>query len=547
MRRSLVLASVVVAFSCSSSETAPPTTASAENEKTIGPEGGEIVAPDESPFAGIALKIPAGALTAPTKISFVGTNDETPLPPGAERVGPQLRLEPQGLVLQKPAELTLPLEGELLNNYEGTPSSCKVWSRKDAAWERLEQITSTPTSVTVPITTLSTAAAGVVFAPVSSACLKNPASCEPQPTVLTPRTVVEPITCAPVASKYCVIQLPEIDKAGTSYIDEFASLTVRQQKVYWTATTKGADGSVNGVTIVRYDLAADAPVFVYPAYTGASFGTISERGRIAFDGGGNPWVSVGGFGNVRFSETGAPTAFDQPATGTSLGPVGVLGSDVGAVIRFRKQNVSGHTDVRAIAAGAGGDGIFVFNYPIIPIETVVGVAFDNQHALFRSVHRGASAMFDANIPGFSGYTAPRSGRGVDVDNDPLNYGAFAINATRTQVAVATADGGRVFQHSFEASGDRFNDVGTTTFAAPVRDMDYGTDGKLYAISSGRLEVQVASGGGTSIVPLAPSTVDPSAQLSPWRIRALPGTNDMLINIRGPLIKKGQFIILRRVP
>ena len=530
--------------SCSSTQD-PAQTSTLPNEKTIGSEGGEIVAPQDSPYAGVVLRIPAGALDTPTKISFEGTIDDTPLPATAERVGPQFSLSPAGLTLKKPAELTLPLDGEMLGAYEGTPSSCKVWARKGEGWEKLEQTASTASSVTVPITTLGTAAAGVNFTPVGSACTKSPTTCiaPAQPVVIT--TLLDPVVCDAVSTNYCIITLPELDKRGT--IDEFASLTVFQKKAYWVSPVKAADGSTTGVTIARYDLVNGGPVFLYPAYTGGSFGTIAERGRVAIGfNGAEIWAGVGGFGNLKFTEAGPAQAFDRPAVGTSLGPVGVLGGN-GVTRRFSKSNVSDKTDVRLEGQ------TFVFNYPFTPIESITGVMLGQDVAVFRSVNRGASLMFDANIQGFAGYDAPRSGSGVTLDTNPESYGAFATRlstaaggAITGQVAVASLDGGRVYMNALTASPRSLDQTSEQTFSAPVRDMDFGSDGKLYAISSGRKEVQVLTGDALSTIPLTADTLDPDVSFSPWRIRAIEGTNDMLLVTLGKLVKKGRFHFLRRI-
>lgn len=235
--------------------------------------------------------------------------------------------------------------------YEGTPQSCKVWARKGDGWERLEQVSSTPASVTIPIATLGTAAAGVSFLPTSSACLKSPATCQPQPVPLSAQTLLSPIACESVSASYCLITLPELDQRRT--IDEFASLTVKDGKAYWVFAVKASGGSLTGVTVARYDLRAGGPVVLYRAYTGGFFGTIAERGRVAIGANGEVWAGIGGSGNVRFSENTDAVAFDRPAIGTSLGPVGVISSARGEVLLYRKLNVGTKTDVvRSVHRGA---------------------------------------------------------------------------------------------------------------------------------------------------------------------------------------------------
>src|SRR5688572_29636544 len=112
MRRSalflLALIPTLASPACSSDDTReePVTLAAGSASAEIGPEGGTL-APDETTgFAGFTLEIPPGALAAKTTVTLQGVMDLVPLPEFAERVGPQVKILPEGTVLAKPARLT---------------------------------------------------------------------------------------------------------------------------------------------------------------------------------------------------------------------------------------------------------------------------------------------------------------------------------------------------------------------------------------------------------------------------------------------------------
>src|SRR5215213_3061234 len=73
---------------------------------TVGPEGGELVGLPGTPFEGVRLEIPPGALSGTTALAILRADSTTPLPVTAVRCGPMFSLQPAGLALKLPASLT---------------------------------------------------------------------------------------------------------------------------------------------------------------------------------------------------------------------------------------------------------------------------------------------------------------------------------------------------------------------------------------------------------------------------------------------------------
>lgn len=525
----LPLLAISVAFagpSCSSSDVAPTDPNAPFTGADVGPEGGEVIAPASSDFAGIRLKIPAGALSAKVRISFQGLVDETPLPDTAERVGPAVKILPEGTVLSKPAELTLPLDREMVNAYNQTATDCKVWARKDAGWERIGQLRSDADSITIPISKLTTAAAGVNFS-IRNSCIKFP--CEPAKPVITTfqslAQICEPVDNAP----YCLIRLPLAEKPRG--IDEFASLNIIARKVYWVANTD------DGVTIARYDLDKPTePFFKYPAYTGSVNGTLATRGIVSVGNDGSAWIGLSGVGNVRFAEGQAPILFD---TGRAAG---VASTTTGVIRRFARQNVVNNgrvskTDVRVYSA-VSDDSDFSFNYPITPGESIMafGDAQALPHLFIRSTHRGLAETYrSSGLNDFMTFNAQDGNFGSSDDNDPSTFGSAAFNANFSLGAIVK--GARVQLRS----GNGFKTV-VQDFGPPggARDVAFDAVGTLHAVSSNAELYRLLPTGAVQSFQLPES--EPG--MVPWRLRNLPGTQDLLLITRGELIAKGAFYILR---
>ncbi len=500
----------------------------------IGPQGGELTGSLEGSFAGFSLKIPAGALKQTVRVAFAGVADDTPLPDTAERVGPQITLQPAGTQLALPAELTVPLDPEMLESYDGTPAACKVWARKGDAWERVEALRHGLGSVTVPISTFATAAAGVNFLP-TGACK----GCTPAAVAET-----EP-ACDALSAAYCLVKLPRPE--NMTYLDEFASLTVIGSKAYWAALVDGKP------TVLRFDL--QNPVgsaFVYPSYAGASNGPISTRGRVAVVSENEVWASLAGYGNLRFRAGVPPEAYDVPPTAQ---PAGVSTDGSGSILRFTRQSVgSNKIDVR-IGEGLSTQSKFLFNYAQVipgsnplevnPPENIVAVGNASSFRL-RSLHRGIGRGFEGGDPvalslGFWGvqFHMPGSTLGTVLDNDTKTFGAAIFGAAAIQVSGAGTQFTRF---------DGANNPGPTGgFPVAVRDITQqpGGNGDFLAIASGRQELYVVTAtNALTVTGLAIDGTSPS-NLSPFRIvpTFLAG-NPLLLVTRGPITKKGEFYLLR---
>lgn len=112
-------------------------------------KGGELVGPAGTPFAGLRLKIPAGALAQPTEITISEGDVGEPLPVSAVRVGRSFSLEPTGLTLTAPAELTLPFDASAVAARSAAPKDVRLWVLDGQEWGQKLQQESTADKVTV--------------------------------------------------------------------------------------------------------------------------------------------------------------------------------------------------------------------------------------------------------------------------------------------------------------------------------------------------------------------------------------------------------------
>jgi hypothetical protein len=128
----------------------------------IGVKGGELIGGTGTPFAGVKLTIPADALTKDTTIEIVQATDLKPLPSTAVSCGPLFNLRPAGLKLAKAATLTLPFSEDTIDQQERFDDEVKVWVLgDDGAWGQTLQTDSQTGSVTVEVSALTGAGAGV--------------------------------------------------------------------------------------------------------------------------------------------------------------------------------------------------------------------------------------------------------------------------------------------------------------------------------------------------------------------------------------------------
>lgn len=169
---------VLLLSACGGQATTPAAATTPEElSATIGPSGGVIEGPKDGLFGSVRLEIPAGALTTATKIVIQGGSESIRLPLVGEQVGPTIRFEPEGLELRAPAKLTLVADDTEIDRHGLRPEDCKVWQRKDDSWTRLDPVATSTGSVTVEITRLLPASAGVLIAssrrlPACAACIR---------------------------------------------------------------------------------------------------------------------------------------------------------------------------------------------------------------------------------------------------------------------------------------------------------------------------------------------------------------------------------------
>jgi hypothetical protein len=234
----------------------------------------------------VALEIPAGALSGKTTISITPTTDETPLPNLAERVGSQFRIEPEGLALAKPANLTLPVSSSLVTRFGAAGDELKVWVRKDAGWKLTAPIgTPTMNSVAIAVDQLTVAAAGVNLKLNVSPC--STASCI---------AAVESTTC-PSTSPACVQTLAHPSPAPAT-----PEIATDGAAIYYLMHP-----NATSVAVARIDLST----FVTTISGSLLVDTISTADNINVDSNGLVWAGLGDWGNGRFGfGTNATQSFD---------------------------------------------------------------------------------------------------------------------------------------------------------------------------------------------------------------------------------------------
>lgn len=316
-------------------EAPEPSFAFGSASKRIGPEGGELVGTIENRFPGVKIVIPPGALAKAEDVSFAGALDATPLPPTAERVGPQIRVLPEGLVLAKPARLTLPMDRELRAAFEDPPEGCKVWTRSGQGWSRVEPVATTADSVTIETTSFTTSAAGVILVTKLAVCTDS--------TCAIPRAESGACT-GPIG--FCLTSVPDPPtplQAGTTssvHVGRIGTSTF----LFYLELDNGL------LTPIRYDLETSA-TFRYSRHTPQLGGPIRFSRVQPFEDG-TVWAMVGGYGFIRFTPGSGSSAFD-----TTLEPEALVIAKRGdstpeTVLRFSSLPIPGAPIRRFYVRGA---------------------------------------------------------------------------------------------------------------------------------------------------------------------------------------------------
>jgi hypothetical protein len=494
--------------SCSGGDGAAPEVAG-----EIGPEGGKVVAPADSPLAGFSLEIPAGALSKKVKVTLGGVVDPTPLPGVTELVGPQVRIRPEGTELAKPALLTVPLEPELFDAHAVPASTCKVWFRKVDGWERLEPVGTTDRTVTVSIPRFARAGAGIALTP------KAPC---------TTCTLLPPLdfnTCVnDPASGYCVTRLPDPERYG---LGDFRSLSIVGSDAYWVHSP-GEDR----ITIAKYSLVNLAPASLpFREHFGTPGGSVIVRGRVVLDAQGNALVGVGGYGNIVFSTGSAPQISDAP-TSTSA-PRGFAMAK-GGVLRRYVSVVRNTTEIELRESG----GTVLYIAPrdeVFDSAANTDASGDTGETVLRSKQRGLGATGSGVTTGFRNLRFATGGFGSFSDTDGVTFGVGAFGSAGRNV-IAKADNKTLmfFGSTFAqlTATDPFKTVAVPTAA---RDMAFtGDQTKLFVIHSGSPEVDIVdiNSGSFSTLRLTSATDGTESRFYGYAIRSIPGTQDFLYVARG---------------
>jgi hypothetical protein len=274
---------------------------------TVDASGGTLTGAADTVFEGLSLVVPPGALSAATDIVITQSEDPTPLPVGARRIGPQFSFAPKDLALAQPATLTLPANPDEVASYGSHTSDMKVWSLVNGAWARSEPTATAEGLVTIDFPGLTTVAAGVKI-------LTVPASCT------GPCLVAKLSACTTIG--FCVKSFGTLAPTPE---DSYRSFVVSGTDLYWTTATPA------GIEAVRQPLGASG--FAGPAATsgtpvpGLTFQRNNPAVRVRD---GSYWIGTGGAGNVVFGFDGISTRVFTilPGLGTVLGYGAVVaGSD----------------------------------------------------------------------------------------------------------------------------------------------------------------------------------------------------------------------------
>ncbi len=140
-------------------------------------DGGVLIGPAGSPFEGVRVDFPAGALPADTVVTVAAGTETAPLPDFAERVGAQFTFGPADPPLAEAVEVTLPVRSDALAALNAGADAVRVWIRDGDAWSLQTTTTSDVTAVSLQVTALSTAAAGVKIQPLAARCVLCASTC----------------------------------------------------------------------------------------------------------------------------------------------------------------------------------------------------------------------------------------------------------------------------------------------------------------------------------------------------------------------------------
>lgn len=469
-------------------EEVPPTAISQE----IGPEGGELVAPEASVLAGVRLKVPAGALSSKVKITVDGTLDPTPLSSAAEQVGPQIAIGPAGTTFATPVELTVPLDQHAVTQHEQSSADCKVWYRTDGNWQRLERKAGSDGTVTVDLPGAGVAAAGVLAGSTSLSCAITPSRCT-FPKLGATTSCTDP-------SGFCLQKLPQPQYAPIGQYPEFS---VVQRKLYYAHAP-----AAGRISIARYDLVTGENVLL---------GTLDVPGLsvpanspIAVESDGSAWIGLKQFGNAKFKQGAIPLRFD-------------FGLENGREKRGEGAVVVGSTVVRLIKV-LGGD---LFITDGVTRRVFPAPAHHSDFSLLPSAVSGKFVAWNPNVVFRLGFNDAQATEALDI-----NGGPFQVTSSPRSAGIAGAVNGNEVPDTVEwqtSSNVR------QSFQQANRLAALDGDDHLYAASTTAPEIRLfTEQGGFGVIPLT-TAMSPSPEYFKMQPRALlgvPGRKEVVVVVRG---------------
>ncbi len=206
----------------------------------IGPGGGTV----RDSSGTVTVEVPAGALTTTVAIGVELTTDDTPLPNGAIRIGPQFKITPTGTAFAQPVRVTLPFDAADRERLGNDPMDVKVWVRTSDGWRLTEPVAVTQSTVTITLTEATTAAAGVRLREFAPTCgLPGLPSCV-MPMELPPVPLV-PMPAPTCAGNFCT-QVVVDPATNTERIAMPTHAIVQDDKLYWFTGTNARRVGLNG-------------------------------------------------------------------------------------------------------------------------------------------------------------------------------------------------------------------------------------------------------------------------------------------------------------
>lgn len=448
----------------------------------IGPAGGILRGPEGTPLADVVLDIPAGALDHDVTFSFEEIMDPTPLKSGdSDFVGAQIAFQPAGTVFAKPVRITVPVERAYVADYQQTTADCKVWVREGEGWSQKPAVANTEETVTAELTTLGTAASGVTIVEGSTSASSAPPCTDP--------------------TGYCVEQLAESLLAGGS---TQAVSEVVDGKLYYVRVQSGPKYSV-----VQYDVK-----------TGKNSGESAPLSKV----GGAPYeqfialtpesvqVAIPTLGVVTFPSKIGGTPFASPGTGV----VNVIPREDNSQLTLQVSLIA-----RKLSDGTYINDIFANGELAVSGAARVRLARQPSTKVVYSWLGHAALSF-----------GPDSNKGNNMPGGPTETVAakaddeFAMDATASMFAYSFDDAREYRLMLVPASGAPVVNAKVDV----LREMAFGTDGRLYAITGTSAAVtQVSRSGGTLSISLKdPSPTAVSSDRFPKTIRRLPNAEMLVV-------------------